>query len=84
MHRATLTSALFGLWVWVGFMALVNLAIISTYYSYVMPKNNRGPSRLDNDAFIDFNWRDYMIILVSVLLLCSRLLDLGQVAPHSP
>lgn len=69
MQRPTLTSALFGLRVWVAFLALINLIIVSVYYGYVMPKNNKGLSELDSDAFIDFYWRDYMLILVSVLLL---------------
>ncbi|KAH7058064.1 hypothetical protein BKA57DRAFT_531355 [Linnemannia elongata] len=69
MQRHPLTSALFGLLVWVAFLALINLIIVSVYYGYVMPKNNKGLSELDSDAFIDFYWHDYMLILVSVLLL---------------
>ena len=71
MQRPTLTSALFGLRVWVTFLALINLIIVTAYYGYVMPKNNKGLSELDSDAFIDFYWRDYMLILVSVLLLIA-------------
>lgn len=69
MPRPTLTSALFGLRVWVAFLALINWIIVSVYYVYVMPKNNKSLSELDSDAFIDFYRRDYMLILVSVLLL---------------
>ncbi|KAF9328910.1 hypothetical protein BGZ91_000792 [Linnemannia elongata] len=72
MQRPTLTSALFGLRVWVAFLALINLIIVSVYYVYVvyvMPKNNKGLSELDSDALIDFYRRDYMLKLVSVLLL---------------
>ncbi|KAK5827763.1 hypothetical protein F5H01DRAFT_317097 [Linnemannia elongata] len=69
MQRPPLTSALFGLRVWVALLALINLIIVSVYYGYVMPKNNKGLSELDSDAIIEFYWRDYMLILVSVLLL---------------
>ncbi|KAF9149373.1 hypothetical protein BG015_008826 [Linnemannia schmuckeri] len=42
MRQPTLTSALFGLRIWVAFMALVNLVIFFVYYGYLMPKDDKG------------------------------------------
>ncbi|KAF9130604.1 hypothetical protein BGX30_013444 [Mortierella sp. GBA39] len=66
-----MARAIFGLRIWLAFVCLVNLVIVSIYYGWVIgTMSNARQDRLDKPRYT-YNWSDYGVIAFSVILFIS-------------
>ncbi|KAH7058088.1 hypothetical protein BKA57DRAFT_433167 [Linnemannia elongata] len=64
-----MAPAIFGLRLWVAFVALVNFIIIITFHAYVIPSINKGADEGEFSQHYEYYWGDYAIAIASVVLL---------------
>ncbi|KAG0278303.1 hypothetical protein BGZ96_002450 [Linnemannia gamsii] len=66
-----MARAIFGLRIWLAFVCLINLAIVSTYYGWVIgTKSNTRQDSIGAPRY-SYNWTDYGVIAFSVILFLS-------------
>lgn len=71
-----MARAIFGLRIWLAFICLVNLVIVSTYYGWVIgTMSSARQDRLGKPRY-SYNWADYGIIAFSTILFISYIYSL--------
>ncbi|KAF9099837.1 hypothetical protein BGX23_011437 [Mortierella sp. AD031] len=70
-----MAPAIFGLRVWLAFVALVNLSIVIAFHAWFTPHLNKTRRELDDSGpfLYKYDWVDYTVINTSVLLFLSYL-----------